>query len=55
MFNPINTSFIKHPLNWVIVLLMLIIAGAFGHLVLSYFGVEPSRKDDTPTNGLTNN
>lgn len=56
----INWELLKHPLNWIIVLLMLVIAGAAGHLALSYFGADaaaaplpttddsmagPSRKD----------
>lgn len=38
----INVELIKHPLNWVIILVMLIIAGATGHLILSYLGIEPA-------------
>jgi hypothetical protein len=49
----INTDLIRSPYNWAIVLLMLIIAGAFGHLVLSYFGVEPKTDSDTGvSNGI---
>lgn len=49
----INTDLIRSPWNWAIILLMLVIAGAFGHLVLSYFGVEPRTKDDgSVSNGL---
>ena len=41
----VNMGLIKHPMNWVIVTLMLVLAGVAGHLVLGYFGVsaaEPS-------------
>jgi len=38
----INTGLIKHPLNWLIVGLMLTIAGIAGHLLLSLTGTEPA-------------
>jgi hypothetical protein len=38
----INWDLVKHPLNWIIILLMLIIAGTAGHLLLTHFGAEPS-------------
>ncbi len=38
----LNWSLLKHPLNWVIILLMLILAGIAGHLLLSYAGIEPA-------------
>jgi hypothetical protein len=38
----LNWPLMKNPMNWVIVILMLIIAAMFGHLLLSYFGVEPA-------------
>lgn len=37
----VNWQLMKHPLNWVIVLLMLTIAGIAGHIVLTHFGAEP--------------
>lgn len=37
----INTNLMKHPANWFIVVLMLVIAGMAGHLVLSFLGIEP--------------
>jgi hypothetical protein len=37
----INWALVKHPLNWLIVLLMLTIAGIAGHIVLTHFGAEP--------------
>jgi len=38
----INWDLLKHPLNWFIVILMLVIAGAAGHYALAYFGAEAS-------------
>ena len=38
----VNTRLLSHPLNWIIVLAMLIIAGIFGHLLLSLLDQEPS-------------
>lgn len=39
----LNWGLLKNPLNWVVVILMLVIAGMAGHLILSYFGVEPAQ------------
>jgi hypothetical protein len=41
----LNWNLVKHPMNWVVILLMLIIAAMAGHLVLSYFGVEPKTSE----------
>lgn len=38
----LNWSLIKHPLNWLIILLMLVLAAMGGHLLLSYAGLEPA-------------
>ena len=38
----VNWNLLKHPLNWAIVILMLLLAGMAGHLLLSHFGVEPA-------------
>lgn len=38
----LNWALLKHPLNWVIVLLMLVLAGIAGHLLLSMAGIEPA-------------
>lgn len=38
----INLNLLKNPLNWIIVLLMVILAGAAGHFALSWLGVEPA-------------
>jgi hypothetical protein len=43
----INTRIISHPLNWLIILLMLVIAGIFGHLLLTVLDQEPSVKATT--------
>lgn len=37
----LNWALLKHPLNWVIVVLMLTIVGIAGHIVLTHFGAEP--------------
>lgn len=42
----LNLPLMKNPLNWLIVLLMLVIAGIGGHLLLSYLGVEPKTSTD---------
>lgn len=42
MIEPLNWKIISHPMNWVTILLMLIIAGAFGHMVLTLFGMNPA-------------
>lgn len=56
MLKPVNWKMISHPMNWVTILLMLIIAGAIGHTVLSYFGMEPStqaQKNQAAPGGLS--
>lgn len=47
MIEPLNWKIVGHPLNWVTILLMLIIAGAFGHLVLGLFGMNPATKESS--------
>ena len=39
----LNVALLKHPLNWVIILLMVMIAGIALHLVLDFYGVDPSQ------------
>jgi hypothetical protein len=39
---PINWKLISHPINWIVVLLMLVIAGTAGHLLLSFFDRNPA-------------
>lgn len=47
MIEPLNWKIVGHPMNWITILLMLIIAGAFGHLVLTLFGMNPATKDSS--------
>ena len=44
----INTRIISHPMNWAIVILMLIIGAMFGHLLLSFFEQEPKTGEKLP-------
>lgn len=39
----LNFELMKQPLNWIIILLMLVIAGMAGHLLLSWAGLEPAQ------------
>jgi uncharacterized membrane protein len=41
MIKPINFRMISHPMNWVTLMLMVLIAGAIGHYFLTYLGIEP--------------
>lgn len=43
----INWNLMKHPINWFIVLLMLLIAAYGGHLLLKYFDVVPAAAKDS--------
>ena len=48
----VNWKLISHPLNWAIVLSMILVAALFGHYALEFFGVEPcTSKMAVPTNG----
>ena len=38
----INMKLLSHPLNWLIIFLMLVIAAIAGHELLSLFGTEPA-------------
>jgi hypothetical protein len=40
----LNFELLKNPLNWLIIVFMLIIAGTAGHLLLSLAGFEPAQK-----------
>lgn len=42
-----NWDLLKHPANWAIVILMLVIAGAAGHYALAYFGANASGPGST--------
>jgi len=43
----LNWELLKNPLNWLIILVMLLIAGMAGHLLLSYAGLEPASSDNS--------
>lgn len=49
----INTRILSHPLNWAIIMLMLIIGAMFGHLLLSFFDHEPATGDGDTPEGLS--
>jgi hypothetical protein len=38
----INVDLIKHPMNWLIIFFMLVIAAIAGHEVLSLAKIEPA-------------
>lgn len=42
----LNFDLLKNPLNWLTVILMLVLAAMFGHLVLSYAGIEPAKSQE---------
>jgi hypothetical protein len=44
----INTSLMKHPLNWVVITLMLLIAGIALHLVMQALGFNASKSGGNP-------
>lgn len=50
MVNPVNWRMLSHPINWVTVILMLVIAGTAGHLLLSLVGKEPSTDESSYSN-----
>jgi hypothetical protein len=39
----INVALLKNPMNWLIVLLMLVLAGIAGHMLLELAGMEPAQ------------
>jgi len=39
----VNTGLLKHPMNWVIVILMVMIFGIAAHLILDFYGITPGR------------
>lgn len=43
----LNWQLLKNPMNWVIVLLMLILGGIGGSFLLAYAGVTPSTASDS--------
>lgn len=46
----INWKLMSHPLNWVIIPLMLIIAAMFGDQLLKFLGVNPVAQQDASIN-----
>jgi hypothetical protein len=46
--NPLNWKVISHPVNWIVVLLMLIIGGTAGHLLLTLLGMKASTDNINP-------
>lgn len=48
MVDPINWKMIGHPINWLVILLMLIIAGTAGHLLLSLASIEAKTSNINP-------
>jgi hypothetical protein len=36
----INWELVKHPMNWVIIILMVLLFGVFLHLILDFYGVR---------------
>lgn len=44
----INWQIAKHPMNYVVVTLMLVLVGIAGHLVLTLLGASPSSAPDAP-------
>lgn len=43
----LNWELAKNPLNWVIILLMLALAGVGGSILLAYLGVGPATASDS--------
>ncbi len=50
MIKPVNWSMASHPINYIVILLMLVIAGAAGHMILSLFSAEPKTLTSTYSN-----
>lgn len=48
MESPVNWKLISHPINWVVVLLMLVIAGTFGVLLLDFIGMKAATSNINP-------
>lgn len=42
----INWEIVKNPMNWLIVGMMLLLAGVAGHLVMKRFGIEPKQDNN---------
>lgn len=50
--NPINFKMIAHPMNWVVIILMLVIAGTAGHMLLTLFGINSATSQINPNLGV---
>lgn len=48
----LNWNLLKHPINWVIIVFMLVIAGIAGHFALTYLGMEPATSDSNAATSL---
>jgi len=48
MESPINWKLIAHPINWIVVILMLVIAGTAGTLLLQLFGKVAATSSNNP-------
>jgi hypothetical protein len=46
--NPINWKLISHPINWVVIFLMLVIAGTAGVLLLDLLGMKVATSSINP-------
>jgi hypothetical protein len=51
----LNWSMLKNPLNYIIILLMLVIAGVAGHLLLSLMGWEPQTQNSSTESSAVRN
>lgn len=49
----LNWQLMKHPMNWVTILLMLVLAGIAGHLALTYFGFAPAQPQNNVPDQIT--
>lgn len=45
----VNTRLLSHPMNWVIITLMLVIASIFGHLIMTIWDQEPASTTQLPS------
>jgi hypothetical protein len=49
----VNFRLLKHPMNYLVVTLMLVLAGIAGHLVLQWIGLEPAVSNGPQTEQQT--
>lgn len=50
----LNLRMMSHPMNYVVIVLMLLLAGLGGHWLLSLFGIHPGGGGNA-SNGQTTN